>query len=157
VSTLRRWLALAICVTTPLGAQTVTFSVSSAGAAFASPGTAAYAAGFIDNTTPITYTLTLANPELARSSLGFITTVQVQATATTYGTKPLSDLQVRVGGGAFQSMASNPTWVTVATQTLTSTVTTATGSIFLRALLEATDGGATYSVPLRFQILVTRK
>ncbi len=150
---LRSLLALMAVVAAPLAAQTVTFTMSSAGAAFPNPTLANYQAGFVDNTTPITYTVTVASPAAGRT---YNTTVLVQATSTTYGTKTLSDLQCGPTTAALQALTSGSTWVTIATHPLTSTTRSASGTIYLRSLLKWTDTGSSYTVPLRFQISVTR-
>ena len=151
---LRRLLACAAALIAPsLGAQTVAFTVTSTGAAFANPTLADYAAGYVNNTTPITYRVQLSSGSAGRT---YTTTVMVQATATTFGTKVLSDLQAGTGA-TYQAMTSGSTWVTLASHVLTTTSQQATGSIYVRSLLNWGDNAASYTVPLRFQISVVRQ
>ncbi len=141
-----------LCVSAlALPAQTVTLTTTGASTQMANPTVTQYVAGSMVQATPIGYTLRLNS---GRASCTYTVLVQVKsATATLGGTKPVSDLQWATTGGY---TAMTTTFVTVATHTLTTTSTTASGNITLKILLNWTDTATSYAgTGLGFQVSAT--
>ena len=130
-----------LCVSArTLPAQTVTLTTTGASTPMTTPTLADYTAGAVVDATPIGYTLRLNS---GRSSCTYTVLVQLKAsTAVLGGTKPVSDLQWSSTGGY---TAMTTTFVTVATHTLTTASTTASGSITLKILLNWTDTASSYT------------
>ena len=131
-----------------LPAQTVTLTMTGASTQMANPTLAEYTAGSMVQATPIGYTLRLNS---GRSSCTYTVRVRLRAaTSILGGTKPVSDLQWATAGG-YTAMTTS--YATVATHTLTTASTTASGSITLKILLNWTDAATSYAgTGLGFQV-----
>ncbi len=131
-----------------LPAQTVTLTTTGASTQMANPTLADYAAGSMVQATPIGYTLRLNS---GRAGCTYTVLVGVRAsTSILGGSKPVSDLQWATTGGYTAMTTTN---ATVATHTLRTTSTTASGNITLKILLNWTDTATSYAgTGLRFQV-----
>ncbi|MDQ8155305.1 MAG: hypothetical protein P3B98_11655 [Gemmatimonadota bacterium] len=123
-----------------LSAQTATLTVTGAATQMPSPTLADYVAGSLTDPTPVTYSLRLNS---GRANCTYTIRVQLRASGADLGSgKPISDLQWSTTGSYTSVTAS---YVTVATHTMSTAATTASGSITLRVRLNWTDTAASYT------------